>query len=210
MTYLGRSVTYQYSRAQCAPPPREDLLVSPWEFSWWPRKISWWNFSWWPREISWWNLSWWPTDMSSYIWPDICQWPRKIFFTYSILTPPPQERISWSHRENSLGDQEKSLGETSPGDQEKSFGQTSPGDQDKSLDETFPGDREIYLLLMIKANNPSFEQSKIMGQNCRCMMPEYRQSQPPTIASQGWLNFSFRILSHLKNALRMKDVCSLL
>ena len=109
---------------------------------------------------------------------------KNIFYILHFNTPP-QERISWSHRENSLGDQEKSLGETSPGDQEKSFGQTSPGDQDKSLDETFPGDREIYLLLMIKANNPSFEQSKIMGQNCRCMMPEYRQSQPPTIASQG-------------------------
>ena len=46
-----------------------------------------------------------------------------------MLQPPPhQERISWSHRENSLGDQEKSLGETSPGDQETFHRVFPPGD----------------------------------------------------------------------------------
>ena len=73
-----------------------------------------------------------------------------------MLHSPPHERISWSHRENSPGDQEKSLGETSPGYQKKSLGETSPRDQEKSLGEPFYCDPEIYILERIKVNKLSF------------------------------------------------------
>ena len=63
--------------------------------------------------------------------------------------PPPPKGISWSHRENSPGDQEKSLGETFPGDQEKFLGETSPGDLQICLlifDLTSASDQEKYFL----------------------------------------------------------------
>ena len=66
-----------------------------------------------------------------------------------MLQSPPHERISWSHRENSPGDQEKSLGETFPGDQEKFLGETSPGDLQICLlifDLTSASDQEKYFL----------------------------------------------------------------
>ena len=51
-----------------------------------------------------------------------------VYFLHALVPHPHQERISWSHRENSPGDQEKSLGEIYPSDQETFLGVFPPGD----------------------------------------------------------------------------------
>ena len=72
-------------------------------------------------------------------------------FWIQILHDPsysPQERISWYHCENSLGDYDKSFGESSPGDNRNFLVKLLLVTKKKTLCETSPGDLQIYLLII--------------------------------------------------------------